>query len=112
MSGASQTGFDFGTHPHDKVRREPWMPADARRAAHAKPTQRDRLRSFLESRVGEWVPLPQILELRPRIAQYNARIYELRIEGGKEGFAIDCKTETSADGETLSWYRLRRVKSA
>jgi len=45
----------------------------------SRATQRDQLLAKLESRPGEWVPLPEILGLR--IAQYSARIFELRALG-------------------------------
>ena len=107
MNTAQQTGFDFAPKP----RNEPWMPADARREAHARSkgrvTQCDRIRALLEARTGQWVPLPEILDLRPRIAMYVTRIYELRILGISEGFRIDNKLERDeATSETHSWYRL------
>jgi len=48
---------------------------------------------------GSWVPLPQILALG--IAQYNARILELR----RLGFLIENKTERVNDARH-SWFRL------
>ena len=44
-----------------------------------KTTQRKRLRELFESRPEQWVPLPTILEMR--IAQFGARILELRRAG-------------------------------
>lgn len=73
--------------------------ADARRDAHAKPTQRDRVLNLLREANGEWVSLTRILELR--IAQFGARILELR----RAGHNIENRTE-EVDGETHSWYRL------
>jgi hypothetical protein len=62
-------------------------------------TQRSRiLRLFIEAR-GEWVPLPDILTLG--IAQYGARILELR----RTGFSIENRTERR-DGTRHSWFRL------
>jgi hypothetical protein len=58
-------------------------------------TQRDRLLSLLKARANLWVPLPDILALR--IAQYNARIHELR----SVGHVIQSKQ----DGD-CSWFRL------
>lgn len=55
---------------------------------------------LLKSRAGEWVPLPEILELG--CAQYNTRIKELRDEWG---FPIENRTET-VNGERHSWFRL------
>ena len=45
MSGASQTGFDFGLPETQRPRQEPWMPADARREAHARqtPSRKERM---------------------------------------------------------------------
>jgi hypothetical protein len=48
---------------------------------------------------GSWVPLPQILKLG--IAQYNARILELR----RLGLVIENKTER-VNGARHSWFRL------
>ena len=48
---------------------------------------------------GSWVTLPQILT--PGIAQYNARILELR----RLGFVIENKTER-VNGTRHSWFRL------
>ena len=42
-------------------------------------TQRQRIFLLLGSRIGKWVPLTAILDLR--IGQYNARIKELRAAG-------------------------------
>jgi hypothetical protein len=60
-----------------------------------RPSQRDRLLEFLRSRNGAWVPLPEILDLH--IAQYGARLHELR----KAGFIIESRQEGSS-----SWFRL------
>jgi hypothetical protein len=60
-------------------------------------SQRNRLLALLESRLCEWVPLPHILNLG--IAQYNARIYELR----RLGHRIESKQEGDR-----SWFRLVR----
>jgi hypothetical protein len=64
-------------------------------------TQRgDILRLLIEAK-GGWVPLPEILALG--IAQYNARIFELR----GLGFNIENRTETDAEtGARHSWFRL------
>lgn len=95
----SQPSFDFGLPDTMRARNEPWMAADARRDAHAKPTQRDRVLNLLREANGEWVSLTRILELR--IAQFGARILELR----RAGHNIENRTE-EVDGETHSWYRL------
>jgi hypothetical protein len=70
-------------------------------------TQRDRIIRLLVEARGGWVPLPRILDLG--IAQYSARIFELR----RLGFAIDNKTATDPEtGKRHSWFgcpvRLRR----
>jgi hypothetical protein len=53
---------------------------------------------LIEARCG-WVGLPQILELG--IAQYSARIFELR----RLGFNIENRTER-VNGSRRSWFRL------
>jgi hypothetical protein len=68
-------------------------------ASHNKACQRDRLLALLRSRAGDWVPLPDILALG--IAQYSARIYELR----REGYRIESKGERR-DGVRYTWFRL------
>lgn len=66
-------------------------------------TQRERLLRLLEENCGEWVPLPRILELR--IAQYSARILELRRELEPKGWRIENRTRR-VDGAVRSWFRL------
>lgn len=60
-------------------------------------TQRDRVLALLKS--GREVALPELLRLG--VAQYNARILELR----RMGYQIENRTERVA-GETHSWFRL------
>ncbi len=48
---------------------------------------------------GSWVPLPEILKLG--VAQYNARIFELR----RMGFLIENRTQR-VNGARHSWFRL------
>lgn len=108
MSGASQSGFDFAP----KARADfPWGAAEARREAQPlakrKLNQCDRILALLREANGLWVPLPCIMDLRPRIAMYVTRIYELRLRGAQEGFQIDNKMEHDEEGNTRSWYRLR-----
>jgi hypothetical protein len=67
----------------------------------SKRRQRDELLRLLKDRRGHWVPLPDILDLG--IAQYNARIFELRAQLGKD--AIQSRTEWHK-GKRLSWFRL------
>jgi len=62
--------------------------------------QRERLLSFLDSRKGVWVSLPQILALG--IAQYGARIFELRHTFKKN---IQVKIE-NVGRERHTYYRL------
>lgn len=64
-------------------------------------TQRDRIVRLLVEARGEWVALSQILELG--IAQYGARIFELR----RAGFRIENRTERDpSTGAVHSWFRL------
>jgi hypothetical protein len=62
--------------------------------------QRERILELLRSHDGAWVPLPEILALH--IAQYAARIFELR----RAGYQIENRQE----GEH-SWFRLLPEKS-
>jgi len=62
-------------------------------------TQRSRILQLLDNARGEWVPLPEILDLG--IAQYNSRILELR----RLGFRIENRKERH-DGKILSSFRL------
>jgi hypothetical protein len=61
--------------------------------------QSEKILGLLRSAHGAWVPLPEILALS--IAQYSARIFELR----RRGFNIQNRTET-VDGVRRSWFRL------
>lgn len=65
--------------------------------------QGKRILDLLEKHVNEWVPLPMILDLKPRIAKYTNRICELRLAGHK----IENKTEWIS-GVRHSWYMLMR----
>ncbi|MCI0404133.1 MAG: hypothetical protein L0212_11535 [Acidobacteria bacterium] len=67
------------------------------------PTQRERLLRLLEDNCGAWVPLPRILALG--IAQYSARIFELRRELEPRGWRIENRTER-VGGVVHSWFRL------
>lgn len=58
-------------------------------------SQCDRLLALLNSRANEWVSLPDILVLG--IAQYNARIFELR--------SLGHRIENKQEGDH-SWFRL------
>lgn len=62
--------------------------------------QRQAILNLLQANLNEWVPLPEILRLG--IAQYNARILELR----REGHIIENKLK-GENGTRHSWFRLR-----
>lgn len=67
----------------------------------ARKTQQARVLRLLIEAHGEWVSLPEILALG--IAQYNARIFELR----RLGFLVENRTETDTRmGARHSWFRL------
>lgn len=63
-------------------------------------TQAARIVDLLRSRSPEWVPLPEILELR--ISQYSARIHQAR---HKWGLPIENRVE-NVNGKKHSWFRL------
>ncbi len=60
--------------------------------------QKDRLLSFFKEHPNTWIPLPKILQLG--IAQYNARIYDLRYQG----IIIENKWKI-IEGVKHSWFR-------
>ena len=62
-------------------------------------SQQQKLLAVLEANKGAWVPLPSIMALG--IAQYNARIYELR----RLGYDIKNKTK-EINGVKHSWFCL------
>jgi hypothetical protein len=62
-------------------------------------TQRGKILGRLVDARGAWVPLPQILALG--VAQYGARIHELRALG----FRIENRKE-HIDGVLHTWFRL------
>lgn len=66
---------------------------------NAQKNQRDKILVLLKQYRNEWVPLYSILALG--VAQYNARIYELR----GEGHVIENKT-AHVNGEVHSWFRI------
>ncbi len=68
---------------------------DTNHTSQIRPCQRDRLLALLKSRAPAWVPLPDILALG--IAQYNARIFELR--------GLGHRIESKQEGDR-SWFRL------
>src|SRR5260221_4277512 len=61
--------------------------------------QSEKILGLLRAAHGAWVPLPEILALG--IAQYNARIFDLR----RQGFTIENRTEVVGN-ERHSWFRL------
>jgi hypothetical protein len=63
-------------------------------------TQQQKVLDLLKSKKGEWVALPEILALG--IAQYNARIFDLR----RRGHIILNKTEPDINGVKHSWFKL------
>ena len=71
----------------------------------SRTTQRDRLRLLFEANLSVPIPLPKILELG--IAQYGARILELR----REGYDIRNDTVDVVDGQkhTAFTYHGRRT---
>jgi hypothetical protein len=75
------------------------MPRSVSEVPLQSKTQRAAILRLLIDARGSWVPLPEILALG--IAQYNARLWELR----RLGFVIENKSE-SLDGARHSWYRL------
>jgi hypothetical protein len=65
-----------------------------------RPSQTARIVALLRGRSPNWVPLPEILNLR--ISQYNARLYQARHQWGLN---IESRVEI-VDGEKHSWFRL------
>lgn len=70
-------------------------------------TQCEQLYRLLWDANEEWVGLPKILDLRPRISQYSARIHTLR---HRDGCEIENRVEI-VNGEKHTWFRLLRPKS-
>jgi hypothetical protein len=65
----------------------------------SRTTQRSRILALLIGARGAWVPLREILALG--IAQYNARLFELR----RMGFVLQNRVERR-DGQRYSFFRL------
>jgi hypothetical protein len=63
-------------------------------------TQKQRMLEKLQANYGQWVPLPEILALG--IAQYGARLFELR----RAGYEIENRQEGDH-----SWFRLVSITS-
>lgn len=66
---------------------------------------RRKIRELFEGRPGEWIPLPTILRLG--VAQYNARILELR----REGYRIENETQW-IEGVRTSRFRFMGKREA
>lgn len=71
----------------------------AKRNTYRGTIQSERILTLLRTASGCWVPLPQILELG--VAQYSARIYELR----RQGHVIENRIDRTGD-VCRSWFRL------
>src|SRR3990172_12175058 len=67
-------------------------------------SQRNRIYALLKENEGRRVSLSTILDLR--IANYRARISELR----QEGHTILCEKQRQDDGSIHSWYTLNPTK--
>src|SRR3990172_7961897 len=67
-------------------------------------SQRNRIYALLKENEGRRVSLSRILDLR--IANYRARISELR----QEGHTILCEKQRQDDGTIHSWYTLNPVE--
>lgn len=65
---------------------------------------REKVRRLLERYRGQWVPLNTILRLG--VAQYNARILELR----REGLRIENRCEW-INGKKCTWFALDPVRT-
>jgi len=63
-------------------------------------TQQEKILRLLQSRPNEWVSLPEILSLG--VAQYNARIYDLR----RMGYLIENKLIETIHGQRHTAFRL------
>lgn len=66
-------------------------------------TQELRLQALFEAKEGEWVPLPEILALRPQIAQYGRAIHSLRHKERYGYMNIQNKTQM-IEGVVCSWF--------
>lgn len=73
-----------------------------------RPSQTARIVNLLRSRSPEWVPLPEILDLKPRISQFSARVWEAR---HRWSLPIENRMET-INGEKHSWFRLVEAPAA
>lgn len=62
-------------------------------------TQQERILNLLAARGGNWVSLPEILDLK--ISQYSSRVHELRCKG----HLIENRSEW-VNGQRHSWFRL------
>lgn len=73
-----------------------------RSIVESRPSQTARIVDLLRSRSPHWVGLPEILDMRPRISQFSARVWEAR---HRWGLPIENKVEI-VNGEKHSWFRL------
>jgi hypothetical protein len=78
----------------------PALPEALETMSHHRTSQRDRIFCLLLANKGEWVTIPQLLELR--IVDYRRRIHEIR----KLGWNVETMPETWKDGYRLSGYKL------
>ena len=65
-------------------------------------TQRDELRELFKRKPNQWIPLPEIMGLG--IAQYGARILELR----REGMDIENKVMGTVNGQRHTAFRYNK----
>ncbi len=65
------------------------------------PTQESKILDFLQTRVGEWVPMPQLWAISGAFACHS-RVAALR----KRGANIINKVERAKDGTRHSYYKL------
>lgn len=80
--------------------------AEYRNSFHQRKSQRAAVLKLLLDARGAWVPLPEILALG--VAQYNARVYELR----RLNFRIENRVEVDPEtGVRRSWFRLSPPQS-
>lgn len=68
-------------------------------------SQCDRILHRLKETPDQWVPMPELVRVSGGYAVHS-RIADLRKRGPAEGFSIDHKNESGADGKIHSFYRL------
>ncbi len=62
----------------------------------SRPSQADRIAAVFLERPGEWIHLPHLLDLKPRITDIAARIWELRHRRG-----MDIRNQTRKHGDEV-----------